>query len=473
MAETLRLNPTGMDDPALTIRQLAASLSERRLSVVDLVRTHLDKAKASQPGLNAFVAINEEQALIDANSRQSELERGLRRSLLHGIPFTVKDTIATKDMPTGMGTAFFSRYAPRIDAIPVAAHREAGAILIGKTTSSEFGLKSLTESPACGVTRNPVNPDLTVGGSSGGSAASIAVGVSSFSLVTDGGGSSRIPAACTGIYGLKTTYGTVASGNQVDTFTNQVATGLIARHPDDLRLGLEQLTRGHLDFPLSRLGEAVRDFRGPVLQEANIACARYLGFGDNHASADAAFDETVAFLKMQGAKVDVVDLDLRPFAQSFEVLMILAPLLRLSRLLRSNEDKVDPFILSLLAAAHDLTASDIAFAEADRPRIFAKIDEALRGRHGLLVPTLRHPPPPHDFYKKDHAIVRDLQTTWYANAFPFNMSGHPVVSFPTPVTFEKVPVSMQLVGPWYSDFGLLSLVEELALPHSINPVGLP
>ena len=188
---------------------LSALIRSRQLSPVELVRGTLDRVERARSVLNAFITVCAEEALAAARNAESAVTRGEFLGPLHGIPFSVKDLVNTKGVRTTYGSQIFADHVPTVDAASVARLKAAGAILIGKTTTPEFGQKGLTDAPLFGRTRNAWRADRTCGGSSGGAAVAVAAGLGPVAVATDGGGSTRIPAACNGVVGFKQSLGVV------------------------------------------------------------------------------------------------------------------------------------------------------------------------------------------------------------------------------------------------------------------------
>ena len=188
----------------LSAQELVSLYQSRELSPVQATKAALEKIAKYNPLVNAFVVIDEENALIEARASEERWLQGKPLGVVDGIPFTAKDLLLTKGLPTLRGSKAISpNQTWNEDAPSVARLREQGAVLLGKTTTSEFGWKGITDSPLTGITRNPWNLELTPGVSSGGAAVAAALGLGTIHLGTDGGGSSRSPAALTGVFGFK------------------------------------------------------------------------------------------------------------------------------------------------------------------------------------------------------------------------------------------------------------------------------
>ena len=241
-----------MTDP---IRASAAELAEairtKRLSPVEVMQATLARAERSQPVLNAFITLCPERAMTEARAAEAAVMRGEALGPLHGVPLHVKDLVPTEGVRTTWGSRIFTDHVPQQDAAVVARLRAAGAILFGKTTTPEFGQKPLTESPLFGSTRNPWNATRTCGGSSGGAAAAVAAGIGPIGVATDGGGSTRIPAACNGLVGFKQGLGVVPQEWAQDGFGNISYVTPMTRTVLDTALMLDAMAGPHPADPLT------------------------------------------------------------------------------------------------------------------------------------------------------------------------------------------------------------------------------
>src|SRR3984893_15161389 len=187
----------------------AALIRARKLSPVDYVDTVLKAIERAQPKLNCFRVVMAEEARRDAKAAEEAVAKGCKLGPLHGVPVSIKDLLDVKGVHTRHGSAIFEDNVAQADDVLVQRLRAAGAIVVGKSTTPEFGVKGLTDGPSFGVTRNPWNLERTPGGSSGGGAAAVAAGLGPLALGTDGAGSVRIPAAFCGVYGLKPSFGLI------------------------------------------------------------------------------------------------------------------------------------------------------------------------------------------------------------------------------------------------------------------------
>ena len=223
------------DIEMLTTNQLVAGFRRLTLSPVEVMCAVLDRATRLDTRVNCLCGIDEEGALTAAREAEDRWARRSPCGPLDGVPVSVKDLVAVRGMPTRYGSFTASADVEDFDAPAVAHLRQAGAILFGKTTTSEFGNKIVTDSPLTGVTRNPWDTRRSPGGSSGGSAVAVALGMGPLSLATDGGGSIRIPACWSGVVGFKPSFGLVPEGS-ASSFAALSTLGPIARCVEDAAL---------------------------------------------------------------------------------------------------------------------------------------------------------------------------------------------------------------------------------------------
>src|SRR5579862_8684667 len=248
---------------------LAALIASKALSPVELVDDVLARIEGAQPSLNAYITVCAEEARAAAWEAEAAVMLGDPLGPLHGVPFAVKDLINTAGVRTTFGSVALADNVPAIDSPAVARLKAAGAILVGKTTTPEFGHKCFTEAPLFGRTANPWDLSRTCGGSSGGAAAAVAAGLVPIGIGTDGGGSSRIPASCCGVVGFKQTLGLVPHDLTPDGFGNQSHITPLTRTVRDAALMLRAMAGPDRVDPHS-LGLAAPDFIGGARAEGDL-----------------------------------------------------------------------------------------------------------------------------------------------------------------------------------------------------------
>jgi len=234
-----------------TAAETARRVRAGEATSIGVLEQCLARIEALQPRLNAFVTVCADQARAQAEEIDRSRRNGETLGPLAGVPVSVKDILNTKGVRTAWGSRLMENNVPAVDAAAVTRLKAAGAVIVGKTTTPEFAYKLLTDSPISGVTRNPWNAELTPGGSSGGSAVAVAAGMGPLSLATDAGASTRLPAACCGILGLKPTLGAAPHNQVPDAFNNFIHLGVMARTVEDAALMFNAIAGSHSSDPWS------------------------------------------------------------------------------------------------------------------------------------------------------------------------------------------------------------------------------
>jgi aspartyl-tRNA(Asn)/glutamyl-tRNA(Gln) amidotransferase subunit A len=447
----------------LSASELRTAIRAKQISPVEAVEAALARVDA-QRDLNAFMAVCADRARKEAKAAERQLANGGPLPALLGIPFSVKDLTNTEGVATTQGSALFANHVPAADAVSVARMRAAGAILIGKTTTPEFGHKPTTDGPLFGQTLNPWNRDYTCGGSSGGAAVAVATRIGPIALGSDGGGSIRIPAACCGVVGLKATLGAIPNLQAPDLFGANSYVGPIARDIADTRLQFDVLVGpdrrdpyGQTGaFPRRRLGEGERPRVGLLLRCGNILDPEV---------------ETSVLSAMQRAEelgmiVEPIELDLVSLEPSFLVFLRSMLLARLGVHAARTPEKLDPTLVATIDAGRSYTAAGLCEAQFARTDCFAKVQAILSRFDVIASPTLSAPALRLGFDPLGRIEIagRDAGTirgAWYPYTYPFNLTGHPALSMPCGLTAKGLPIGLQLIGHWHEDAYLLDVAARL------------
>ena len=456
---------------AATMRRLVA---QRELSPVEIVEEVLRRADAVQPHLNCFITLCHEQAMAQARDAEAAVMRGEALGLLHGLPFTVKDLVDTANVRTTYGSLLHRDHVPTQDAVAVARMRQAGGILIGKTTTSEFGAKCLTDAPLFGHTRNAWNATRTSGGSSGGAAASMAAGVAPLALATDGGGSTRIPAACNGVVGLKQSLGVVPHSQVQDAFGNYTYVTPTTRNVADTALMLQAMTGAHGSDPWS-LGVPARryfdDLRsaGDLRGKRVLFCATLAG-RPIAADVAAAFDAALATLRSMDADLQEMSSDGYDVEPVWRVINHTSWRGRFAPLAAAHADQLSPSLLQQLALVEHVDG--VAFQQAmfARTTLFRQVQAQMETHDFIFTPTLSRTALPIDqdlfgSIEIDGQEFADVRSNWFPWTMPFNLTGHPAISLPCGADRDGLPIGMQLVGRFREDAQLLQAAASFEAVH--------
>ncbi len=449
--------------------ELARLYRARKLSPAEVTDALLARIEASQASINAFITIDHAGARQAARESQGRFDRGAALGVLDGVPYSVKDLTNTAGLRTTMGSKVMEHHVPKDDAVPVARMRAAGAVLLGKTTTPEWGHKAMTDSPLFGVTRNPWNAERTCGGSSGGAGAALAAGLGPIALGTDGGGSIRIPAANCGVVGLKQTLGRIPNIHAADLFANHSYIGPMARTAADTALMFAALEgQDHRDPYGMRPPRHLPPLPPGTLAGLRVGWALKAGNPRVAADVEASCTATVAALAGMGAGIEPFEID---FAQHVEVFQITWQTSLRARLRDLIERSGQPVASSLaqtieLGARH--SAVDLAKAQALRTGFFRDVEALFQRFDVLATPmTARDALPltqdPHAEIEIDGMRAGTMRRDLYPYSWPFNLTGHPALSIPCGFSKQGLPLGFQLIGPWDSDEILLDLAQRIEI----------
>jgi len=448
---------------------LAELIRARRLSPVEAVEASLAAIDATEAHINAFVTVCAAEALADARAAESALMRapanGAALGPLYGVPLLVKDLVRTAGVRTTYGSRTHAEHVPAHDALPVARLKAAGAIVIGKTTTPEFGHKTLTDSPLTGVTRNPWDLTRTCGGSSGGNAAAVAAGVAPLSLGTDGGGSIRIPAACCGIVGLKPTLGRIAYPEADDTFLNMSHYGPMTRSVADAWRMLAALAGPDDTDALSfRVGGEIAAEPPPAPERLDGLRVGWLPRVGDHplsGAAEAAAAGVARAFEQAGAVIEPLSLELVSAETVFVRLLRSGLWARSRRLLETQRELLSDEFARGIELGAEVSALDVHAALQRRTALFREVQGLLSRVDVLLSPTLTAPAVAVTQGHFDSVSVAgvthpSLRTGWHPYAFVANLTGHPALSLPCGWS-DGLPLGVQLIGRLGDEAQLLRL----------------
>ncbi|MFI1683017.1 amidase [Streptomyces sp. NPDC020607] len=436
------------------IGELTGRLRRGETTVVEHVQAVLSAVR-ERDTLGAFVTAAGDEALRAAEQADRRIrERGTQAwqgTPLLGVTVSVKDLLQTRDLPTTRGS-LLPNHRPRQDAPAVARLRAAGAVIIGKTTTSEYGWSATTLGRTAAPTANPYAPHLSAGGSSGGAAAAVATHLGEGALATDGAGSIRIPAAFCGVAGYKPSYGRVPYvPNGVDRLAHQgtlartvtdaaaLAAVIAGPHPADPDSGL-----GSIDLPSHR-------------RRQHIGWIEYEGTTDEIRKVT---EQAMDALRGQGHHIERIQVRCKDL---YPALVDILAAAEAAGTTRQDEEHCDPGRLEIVRYGRTLSGTALMRAEEVRQQLRTRLRSVMRRHHLLAMATV--PIEPFDL----HAIAppwaadpRDLLwLAWSPASYPFNMTGQPAVTLPAGLTGSGLPAGIQLVGPVGADELVLTVAHRL------------
>jgi aspartyl-tRNA(Asn)/glutamyl-tRNA(Gln) amidotransferase subunit A len=448
----------------LSAAELGARVRRKDVSPVEITRAVLARAERLQPALNCFITLCGDEAMAGARKAEHEVMTGARLGILHGIPFTVKDLVNTKGVRTTFGAVPYQANVPEHDAVAVARLRAQGAILLGKTTTPEFGSKCLTDSPLFGRTRNAWRNERSSGGSSGGAAVAVASGIAPLAVATDGGGSTRIPASCNGVVGLKQSNGVIPHSQVQDAFGNQTYVTPMTRTVADTALMMQAMAGEDASDPWS-IGLPTQDFVSGAAPQGDLRGRKILfclAPSGRPVSADvaAAFKASLERLAALGAEVEEMPGDGFDVEPIWRAINHTAWRTRFEKLAAEHGGQLSDTFLKQLALAQKVSGVDYQQAMFDRTSLFRRVQSLLQRADLLAMPTLSRTALPIDqdlfgTIEIDGQVYDDVRPNWFPWTMPFNMTGHPAVSIPSGFGSDGLPIGIQLVGRFRGDVELL------------------
>jgi aspartyl-tRNA(Asn)/glutamyl-tRNA(Gln) amidotransferase subunit A len=441
----------------MSATELVGLIRSKALSPLELTRAVLDRIERLNPTLNAFCTLTAEPALKAAGAAEHAVMRGEPLGPLHGIPFSIKDLTVTRGVRTMRGSHIFAEDVPAHDAPFLPRLTAAGGVMIGKTTTPEFGWKALGDSPLTGITRNPWNTGTTTGGSSAGAAGAAAAGLGPIHQGSDGAGSIRIPSAFCGIYGLKPSYGRVPQW-PVSNNDSQTHNGPMTRTVADAALmlsvmaGPDEWDRTSLEGrPADYVADLHRGIKG-----LRVAFSPDLGGLRVDPEVAAVVRQAVPAFQEQGAVVEEV----RPgFADTAEVIRglwaaheagIYGPYLPKWR------ERMDPGLVACIEHGFGLSVVDYIQLRGQKLACWDTVRPLFERYDLLLTPSVSVPAL--EVGRLNPAGWPQHAWDWFPWAsfsYPFNFTGQPAATVPAGFTGAGLPVGLQIVGRRFADLTVL------------------
>lgn len=429
-------------------------MRSKRISPVELMEQSLCRLERVEPALNCFSVVMANEAMECAKNAEKAIVAGDVLGPLHGLPVSVKDLVDVSGIKTSFGSRVSGTHVANFDAPSVERLKAVGACIVGKTTSSEFGCKPVGDSPLTGITRNPWDISKTPGGSSCGAASSVAAGVTPFALGTDGGGSVRIPASFTGLFGIKPQFGRVPifPGSATPTLAH---IGALSRSVRDAALLLEAIS-GFDSRDCWSLREQAPDYVAACEKPINgirIAWSPTLGYATPTDAVMRVTEAAADVFRQLGCEVTTVERVMEDPYDLWSSEFYIGVATRLKDSLSTKRDLMDPAVVALLEESLD-QGMETYYANVfkrhalrDRMRCFFEEYDL------LLTPTL--PVVAFDVGVNVPPELPDRDVfSWVSYTYPFNLTGQPAASIPCGFSADNLPVGLQVVARCHGEVDL-------------------
>ena len=446
--------------------ELCAAYRDQRASPLEVLEQVLDRCERLNPVLNAVVTLDAAAARAAAQASAARWRAATPLGPLDGVPVTIKDSLVVRGMRATWGSRLYADFVPQADELPVARLRAAGAVILGKTNVPEFTLQGYTDNPVFGVTRNPWNPALTPGGSSGGAVASVAAGIGPLALGTDGGGSTRRPAAHTGLIGLKPSRGRIARcGSFPAILLDFEVVGLIARTVGDVETALGLLADPD---PRDSASAAHGPYRPAPPRRCRILYAAR--FGDAPVDPEIAASVAAAARSLQALGHDIdekTSIDIADEANEAWPVISQAGLAWLLSQHKDAERRVGGAIAAMAHSGAALSAVRYFGALAAAQRTGERVRELFAsGYDFLMTPTTAALPWPAAQTHPPEIAGRAAGPRGHAVFTAFvNAAGVPAMSVPCTPSRAGLPIGFQLVAPFGAEALLLALAAQFERAH--------
>jgi amidase len=446
---------------------LAGAIRSRQVSCAEVMTAYLDHIETFNPQVNAIVALQDRAGLLaQARERDGQLARGAAVGPLHGFPLAVKDLVPVKGIAMTQGSPIFKDFMPPADSVMVERLRKAGAIMIGKTNTPEFGLGSHTYNPVYGVTRNPYDLTRSAGGSSGGAAVALALRMLPVADGTDYGGSLRNPAGWNNVFGFRTSFGRVPADGRDAFVPSMGVAGPMARNVADLALLLSVQAGCDARAPLSMPGDGAI-FAGPLETELKGKRIAWVGDFAGHVPYEAGVLEVCkAALKTFEAIGCVVE-EAQP---DYPIDAVWRAFVRLrawqtgGTLLAFYNDPakralMKPEAIYEVESGLKLSAFDISAASTVRSEWYHAVRRFFERYDYFIVPTAQLFPFDIDMHWPQQVAGRKMETyhEWMKGVLPVTMAGCPALAVPAGFGADGLPIGIQIVGPNHADLACLQL----------------
>ena len=438
-----------------SIVETSELLRKRELSPVELTKQCLERIEKLNSTLNAFITVTSQSALEQARTAEKEMLQGHWRGLLHGIPLALKDLIDTAGVRTTAASALFKDRIPAEDAEVVGGLKNAGAVLLGKNNLHEFAYGGSSMISYYGEVHNPWDPACIAGGSSGGSAASVAAGLVYGAIGTDTAGSVREPAALCGIVGLKPTYGRVSARGVIPLSLSLDHVGPITRTVSDAAVMLQAIA-GYDAGDTNSADVAVPDYVaaiGDASKPAKIGVPRKFFYEDLDPEVASAVEQALGIIKTLGGDLSEIELDV-PTDRTLQTAEAYA---YHAEFVSRSPEKYLPETLRRIRKGEDITSEEVEQRRRELQKIRGEIKHVFEEVDFLVTPTTPVPAPAIAELKQNPDLLRPREMLLLRNTRPVNVWGLPAISVPCGFTSAGLPIGLQIIGPHWREDRLLQL----------------
>lgn len=442
----------------LSATELARRLRAGELSASEVLEAHLGQIERVNRHVNAIVTLDEETARVRARELDDLPDRN---GVLHGLPIAIKDLELTKGLRTTFGSPIYENHVPDEDALFVERLRAAGAVVIGKTNTPEFGAGSQTFNAVFGRTRNPYDLDKTCGGSSGGAAVAVACGMVPFADGSDLGGSLRNPPSFCNVVGLRPSPGRIPRWPTSDPWNTLNVLGPIARSVEDAALMLSVMAGPDRRAPLSSeepgegfRGSCERDFRG-----VRIAWSRDLGSFPVDKEVATVFDDAVERFVELGCEVDKAHPDFANAPEIFQTLRAHSFAMEHAEHLEHHRSLMKETVVWNVEKGLALHASEVVRAQRERGELYQRVRRFMERYQFLLLPVTQVAPfdIETEWVQEIDGVAMESYVDWMKSCYFISLTALPAMSVPAGFTPGGLPVGLQIVGRYRDERSVLAL----------------
>lgn len=461
----------------MTASELASAVRKKLLSPLEIVEALLARIEKINPKVNAYCTVAAEMALEAAKKAEADVTRGGELGPLLGVPVSIKDLTLTAGIRTTFGSKIFEHYIPDEDALIVQRLKAAGAIVVGKTNTPEFGAGANTYNAVFGATRNPWKLSHTCGGSSGGAAVALACGLGPLATGSDLGGSLRIPASFCGVVGFRTSPGLIPIYPSFLGWDTLSVNGPMARTVRDTALMLSVMAgqddRSPISFPVEKRA-FLSAVERPDIRGLKVAWSPDLRLAPAEREVRSIAGAAAQRFAELGCTVEQAEPDLGKVREVIRVTRALRMVTLHADKVKNWRDRMNPNLVWNIEQGFPITAQQAGEAEMERTEIYHRVRKFFERYDLLLTPTVAVSPFPveMDYPKEINGQAMTNYTDWFLLTYAISITGLPAISIPCGWTGEGFPVGLQIVGPRLAEMKVLraaAAFEALAPWHDKKP----